>query len=39
VCPAELHQGTYGCIIYVKESIHPVVVVNKTFKIPLVKPL
>jgi hypothetical protein len=32
MCSAELHLCAYGCIIYVKESIHPVVVVNKIFK-------
>jgi hypothetical protein len=37
----ELHKCVYGCVIYryVEESIHPVVVVNKTFKIPIVKSL
>jgi hypothetical protein len=30
LCPAELYLGGYGCIIHVKESIHPVVVVYKT---------
>jgi hypothetical protein len=38
--PAELHECAYCCIIYVKESIHPVVIVNnKTCKIPTVKSL
>jgi hypothetical protein len=36
VYPAVLHSGAYGCVIYVKQSIHPAVVVNKTFKIPTV---
>jgi hypothetical protein len=31
MCPAELHC-VYGCIIYVKISIHPVVVVKKPLK-------
>jgi hypothetical protein len=39
MCPAELHECAYGCLIYVKGSIHPVVLVNKTFKIPTVKSL
>jgi hypothetical protein len=34
MCPGELHEGAYGCIIHVKESIHPMVVLNKAFKIP-----
>jgi hypothetical protein len=37
MCPAELHYCAYGCTIYVKAPIHPVIVVNKTFKIQIVK--
>jgi hypothetical protein len=39
MCPADLHSCAYACIIYAKQSIHPVVIVNKTFKIPVVKSL
>jgi hypothetical protein len=41
VCSVELHKCVYGCVIYryVEVSMHPVVVVNKTFKIPTVKSL
>jgi hypothetical protein len=35
MCPAEL--DAYSFIIYVKESIYPAVVVNKTLKISTVK--
>jgi hypothetical protein len=45
MCPAELHEGAYGCMIYVKQSIyvtqsiHPVIIVNKSIKIRTVKSL
>jgi hypothetical protein len=33
--PTELHYVAYGCIIYVKKSIHLVVVIDKNFKITI----